>query len=424
MEIISAKYLLPMTKDCPIENQRAIAIELDQIVDIDKKETLINRYPNSQIRDYPNSVIMPGLINAHCHLDLVNYSCQQTEEFEPKSLPNELIDNLIEAIQYKQDAKIEEVLEGVKRGALRLIETGVTSVGEVTHFEGSFNVLDELGMRGVVFSEVLAGHATKVQENFEVALALADRHMTTSDARIQVGLGPYSSYTLSRQLLKVIGQHAKQASIPIQIHAAESFAEMEFFFDSQGPIANFLFPMLGWKEMPPEQRKTPVQYLHDIGFLDAPVTIVGGLHLSKSDFPLLARNLSHVVYCPTYNEHMKLGTLPYGKLVEAGIPIGIGTECWNGRLGFNMWEELRCALMTGSNPIPAPVDLIKMATIGGARVLELDHITGTIEKGKKADIIVVNIPKIEDEQHLYASLIEQTQPHHVELVMVDGKILK
>ncbi|MFH1653869.1 MAG: amidohydrolase family protein [Pseudomonadota bacterium] len=424
MEIISAKYMLPMTNGCPVIEDNAIATDLDRIVDIGSKEDLVKRYPTAELKEYPGSVLMPGLVNAHCHLDLVNFSCIDNEEFEPATPPEDPIENLIATILYKQDAKPDRVYVGMQRGAMRLIETGVTCIGDVTHFEGTFRLLDEVGLRAVVFPEVLAGIGPQTKDRFEVALALIDKYMSASHTRIQLGIGPYSPYTLSRQLLKIISQHAREASIPIQIHAAETFAEMEFFFDSQGPIATELFPALGWKELPPEQRKTPIQYLSDIGFLDAPVTIVGALHLSKGDCPLLARNLTQVIYCPSNNEYLKLGTLPYGNLVKAGIPIGIGTEQWRGRLGFNLWEELRIASKRGSNPIPTAQELVRMATIGGARTLGLSHNIGTIENGKKADFIVITPSKKFSKGRLYEDLIETTQPQHIVLVVVNGKILK
>lgn len=424
MEIIIAKYFLPMTNGAPIERDSGVAFELNRIVDTGSRAELLDRYPNAEVKEFSTSVLMPGIVNSHCHLDITNYTCKESEDFEPEVSPDELIDYLIASINYKETSEQEDVIPGMQRAIKRLIETGVTSVGEVSHYEVSFKLLKESGLRGVVFPEVVAGQFKLVKDRFEVALALVDKHLKTSDARVQVGIGPHSPYTLSRQLLKVISQHAKEASIPVQIHAAESFAEMEFFFDSQGPIANSLFPSLGWRELPPQQMKTPVQYLSDIGFLEAPVTIIGGLHLSKQDFPLLSRNLTHVVYCPTFNKRMKLGNLPYGKLVKAGIPIGIGTEAWHGRLGFNMWDELRSALESGATPNPSALELMKMATIGGARVLHLDHVTGTLEKGKKADFIIISEPEIEDEVKLYEELIRNTSPQHISMVVVNGKILK
>ena len=331
MEIITAKYFLPMTNGGNVITNGAIAIELGKIMATGTIDELKEKYPDSEIKSYPDSVLMPGLINAHCHLDLIAF-------FEAGNMDNSNIfpkqedftENLIASIDFKYDANPEQVIIGAQKGISRLIETGTTCLGDVTHFEGIFELIDNSGMRAVIFPEVVAGRAEAAQQRFEIALALAEKYSDLSDDRVQVGIAPYAAYLLSRNLLKIISRHAKDSSIPVMIHAAESFAEMEFFFDSEGPIATEVFPSLGWNDLPPAQRKTPIAYLADIGFFEAPTMVVGGLHLSGSDFPTLARHLVRVVWCPTMNNVMKHGKFPYKKLSEHGIPLELelsaGTE--------------------------------------------------------------------------------------------------
>jgi len=430
MEIITASYALPMTADCPVVKDGAVAVELGRIHAFGKASELKEKFPEASVKSFPEGILMPGLVNAHCHLDLVAFH-------NPYALPGEEItrdesidftQNLLDTIDFKHDTDAERVIEGVQRGINRLIETGVTCVGDMTQFEGTFKLLRETGLRAVVFPEVLAGRGEAAQQKFEVALALIEKYTDATHTRVQVGLGAYAPYLLSRNLLRIMSQHARDASIPLKIHAAESFAEMEFFFDSQGPIATEIFPSLGWQELPPAQRKTPIAYLADIAFFEAPTTIVGGLHLSAKDFPLLARHLTKVVWCPTYNRVMKHGIFPYSKLKEHGIPIGLGTECWIGRLGFNMWEEMRtaCLAESAAQP-PTPREVLRMATLGGARSLGIDHVTGTLEKGKKADFIVVQSPgwkEADGDDALYAGLVEKTEPHHVHHSVVGDNTLK
>ncbi len=420
-----------MTGDCPVEKDGAIAVEMGRIHAFGSREQLLERYPDAEFKEHTGCVLMPGLINAHCHLDLVSY-------FNPDIVPGsevffepeeqlEFASMLVDTIDYKHDAKTEEVIMGIQRGVARLIETGVTCVGDMTHFEGTFKILREAGLRAVVFPEILAGRGELAQQKFEIALALLDKYTDATHDRIRVGLGPYAPYLLSRNLLKIISQHARDAMIPLMIHAAESFAEMEFFFDSQGTIATEVFPSLGWNELPPAQRKTPVTYLSEIGFFEAPTVIVGGLQLADKDFSLLARHLVRVVWCPTVTQSLKHGQFPYGKLSEYGIPTGLGTEIWMERMGFNLWEEMRSAVRIGAQPLPAPREVLRMATIGGARALGLDHITGTLEENKKADYIIVHAPTwdpLEGNDALFERLVRTTEPQHVRKVVVGGAILK
>lgn len=425
MEIITASLSTPMTNGCPVIKDGAIAVELGKIHDFGPFEDIGKKYPDAEVKSYPDCVLMPGLVNCHCHLDLVSYY----EPLVPQDdlFPDQMdfIENLISSIDYKQDTELGVVIDGIQKGITRLIETGVTCVGDMTHYEGTFKLLREMGLRALVFPEILAGRGEAAQQSFEVALALLEKYTDASHDRVRVGLGPYAPYLLSKNLLKIISQHAKEISIPLMIHAAESFAEMEFFFDSQGPIATDIFPALGWHELPPAHRKTPVGFLSEIGFFEAPTTIVGGMHLSANDFPLLARNLVKVAYCPTSNKMMKHGTMPLGKLTEHGIPMGIGTESWHSRLGFNMWEEMRVATKSGSDPLPTHKEAIKMSTIGSARVLGIDHLVGTLEPGKKADFIVVHSRNVDTENDdIYETLVTKTDPQHVKMVVVGGNYLK
>ncbi len=424
MEIIAAAYALPMINGCPVVEDGAIACELGKIMAFGTRAELVERFPEAEVKNYPNEILLPGLVNAHCHLDLIDFQEQALIEADIMLPSQDFIDQIISSIEYKHDADPKRVIAGVQRGIDRLIETGTTCIGDMTHFEGSFHLIAEAGLRAVVFPEILAGRTEAAQARFEVALALVDKYTDASHDRIRVGLGPYAPYLLSRNLLKIISQHAREAGIQLQIHAAESFAEMEFFFDSQGPIATELFPSLGWQDLPPAQHKTPVQYLSEIGFLEAPATIIGGLHLAANDFPILRRQLTRIVYCPSSNEAMKHGTFPYGKLREFGIPLGLGTDSWGSRKGFSLWDEMRQAVMTGSTPLPTPREALQMATIGGARCLGLDHLTGTLEEGKKADYILVHAVEFSDDDECYKQLISKTEPQHVKCVVVNGHILK
>lgn len=427
MEIITATYALPMTNGCPIVKNGAIAVELGKIHDFGKLNELKSHYPGASVKKNDGCVLMPGLINAHCHLDLVSFHEYRASNVEDEIPIADFTEMLTSSIDFKQEAKPDIIIGGIQKGINRLIETGVSCVGDMTHFEGTFRLLREMGLRAIVFPEILAGRGEIAQQKFEIALALLEKYSDVSHDRVRVGLGPYAPYLLSRNLLKIIARHAKDASIPLVIHAAESFAEMEFFFDSQGPIADEVFPNLGWKELPPAQRKTPIEYLAEIGLFEAATTVVGGMQLSQKDFPQLARFLVTIVCCPSSNKLLKHGTFPYGKLIEHGIPIGLGTDIWHSRLGFNMWEEMRIITKEGAAPLVPSKEALKMATTGGARALGLGHITGSLEKGKKSDYIIVDIHSAGKElegETVYDYLVKKTESHHVKEVVVGDKILK
>ena len=138
----------------------------------------------------------------------------------------------------------------------------------------------------------------------------------------------------------------------------------------------------------------------------------------------MARHLTQVVYSPITNAVMGHGTLPLAKLRDAGIPIGLGSQLWNGKSGLCLWTEMREALRQGSDPLPSAAELLRMATIGGARVLGLEQECGTLEMGKQADIIAVKLHENCSEKNLSERIVQDTEDSDISYVSVAGDVLK
>jgi len=421
MELITAKYLLPMDGEA-IEDG-GIVTEFGKIKAVGKAGELKKEFASAEESHYPTSVVMPGLINAHTHIDLsgaFNIGAEESAGRGP-----DYIDWLITILNHRNKLSIKDTIINSQAALKYMIEAGVTCIGDMTCFEGIFNIVEEMGVRATIFPEIYSGAGEGAQDRFETALALAEKYIDKNNDLINVGLGPFSPYLLSRNLLVIISQHAKNMGVPLQIHAAESFSEMEFFYDSRGSIATNLFPALGWTdELPPPHHKTPIQFLSEIGFLEAAPAIIGGLHLGARDFAVFTRNMCRTIYCPRTNQFLGHGTFPFGKLREHGIPIGIGTDTLNGAAGFTLWDEMRFIQQTAITPIPSAKEILQMATIGGARVLSLENITGSLSAGKEADYIVVDLPECPTTSLVYDTIIRHTKANNVKKVVVSGEILK
>lgn len=414
MELITAKYILPIDQD--IITDGAIAIESGKIITVGPANILKTQYPDATVKSFDTHVLMPGLVNAHAHLDLTYFLGEDTS----------FIGWLISMLKYQRSAEMPQLIPAIQRGLSQVIASGTTCVGDFASCEASFQLAKEMGIRTVIFPSIAGGLGAQAQDRFESALALVEKYLDEDEPTISAGLGPSAPYLLSRHLLRVTSQHAKEMGVPLMIHVTESFPEMEFFFDSQGPIGTELFPSLGWgNDLPPAFRKTPIQYLNDIGFLDAQPTIIGGIHLSARDFALLARHMCRVVFCPRANKVFGHGKFPWTKLHDNGIPVALGTEATHQPPDFNLWQEMKTVLEGDlASDKPSAKDLIHMATMGGARALGLEHRIGSLTAGKLADIIAVEVPQMPDVHFLHDSLIRQTTPLHVRLVMVGGNILK
>lgn len=414
MELITAKFVIPVDRDTIPDG--AVVIDGGKIVAVDTAEKLKADYPDATVRDCGTQVLMPGLVNAHAHLDLTHFLGDDAG----------FIRWLVSMLKYQRDTDIQQLIPPIQRGLRQVIASGTTCVGDFAGCEASFQLAREMGVRTVIFPTIAGGLGSQAQDRFESALALVEKYLDEDEPTIHTGLGPFAPYLLSRHLLRVTSQHAKELGVPLMIHATESFPEMEFFFDSQGTIGTELFPSLGWgNDLPPAFRKTPIQYLNDIGFLDAQPTIIGGIHLGARDFALLARHMCRVVFCPRANKVFGHGKFPWTKLHDNGIPVALGTEATHQPPDFNLWQEMKTVLEDEQiSDKPTAQDLMHMATMGGARALGLEHRIGSLTPGKLADMIVVDAPQMADPHFLLDSLIRQTTPLHVRLVMVNGQILK
>ena len=412
MNIITADLLITMVNGDPVVKNGGIAMDGANITCVGTADELKKKYPEVQVQHFKNSVLMPGLVCAFSRPELGAFRCIG-------GIPSDSISLDAAAIDQQKQLDESKSKETIKSEFARWVESGITTLGAVTQSAATFKIAKDAGIRAVVMPEITGGASDEAQDTFETALALVDEN--SGNGRVRAGLAPASAYLLSRPLLKLTAEHAKQAKLPLHIRASASFAEMEFFFDSQGPIANLLFPRLGWKQIPPPHRQTPIQYLAEIGFLNAKTSIVGGAQLAGRDFPLLAKYSTKVIWCPRLQKTLNSGRFPWRKLSESGIPVAIGCEDWALPEG-NLWQEMRIALTDDmvDGDVTAK-DLLYAATIGGARSLRLENEIGSFEEGKKADYIIVNKPDGED---VYEALIANTDAMAIVSAVVDGEVVK
>lgn len=424
MQIISAKYLVPMDGEPIVDG--CVAIEGDEIIDVGQEKDILSRYTGAIHEDYPHHVIMPGLINCHTHLDLSLYQDFPDDPVRHPGVQVDFVKWLMGCINYKKSIAPSQQLLAVEWGADECLQSGTTCVADMSTYQGVFSVLQQKNLRGVVFPEVLSINNEVAKDLFESALAVIEKYMDSDADIVNVGAGPHSPYTLSRNLLRIMSQYSRTSQIPLMIHAAESFSEMEFFNNSTGDIAEKLFPNIGWDELPPEHRRTPIQHLSQIGFLDASPLLVGCTQVTPTDLDHIAQSGSKVVITPRSHMNLQQGIAPYKEMTERHILTTLGTDGIPSVENLSLWEEMRAFIAQHSDATHLTGhDVLSMVTCHAAKALDMDDEIGTITKGKKADMILIdisNIPQSEDD--LLMNLIKGVCNYHIKSVMVGGRNAK
>ncbi|OGP13436.1 MAG: hypothetical protein A3I75_08015 [Deltaproteobacteria bacterium RIFCSPLOWO2_02_FULL_50_16] len=416
MEILTATYLLPIEGD-PIP-QGAIVIDEDHILDLGVQSDILPRYCSAKVTDYPQAVIMPGLVNAHAHLD---------RSTAPSIQPDtSYISWLAEWIRVREDISAVMRRESILNGLYESLHHGTTCIGDMGNHTGALEPLLQSKMRLKIFPEFVGSTRENAPSQFESTLKILDDISNKNSNRLSAGVAPYSSYMLSKEMLSILARHAAYHQIPLKIHMAESFTEMEFFYEAKGEITETLFPSMGWEDAEiPLYRNTPLQYIHKIGLMKNAPILVGCLHLSNQDLELIKKTSSKIVHCPRNNEFFHLGTPPLKKWLEAGIPIGLGTEGRDVSSSLSLWDEMRSVVKTHAHNgrSPTPQEILSIATWGGARTLGLDREIGSLARGKKADLIAVSLPEGTDTPQIFSSLIQETTQEDIKTVVVDGQTL-
>lgn len=424
IQIFTARHLIPIAGD--VLSPGALAVQAGRILDIGAPEALRQKYPDAAVREFPRHVLLPGLVNAHADLSLTHYDKYPHPLPETKDGRFLLMAWLINLSRFKAKLPIADQQKAVADGLEIARRSGTTALGDVCRFPVAVPLYEKSGLRVTVLAEIENLQRATAQEEFEQALALIDEVGHGGHPRLKPGLAPFSAFTISKNLLRILANHALQMKIPLHIVAALSFSEMEFFYDSQGEVTSVLFKEAGWGEerIPPPHHMTPIQYLHEIGLLMAKPAIVGALHLGPTDGALLGNAECPRVFAPLAFEKLQVGEVPWEKILKDRVPWALGTLGRAAGSSLDLWDEMRAVLyrLEGfADRQAAGEAILRAATLGGARALGVEAEIGSFEKNKRADFLAVAAP--EEGEPLAAALIQGIRPSEIVAAFVDGVAL-
>jgi 5-methylthioadenosine/S-adenosylhomocysteine deaminase len=384
----------------------AIAVDHGAILAVGPEAEVTGVYRGREVLDAGGGIVIPGLINAHGHAPMVLF----------RGIADDL--KLMDWLQkyiFPAEAKnvtADFVKAGTRLAALEMLRSGTTTFVDMYYFEDQVaEAAKEAGIRTVAGSTFIDFPAPD-NKTFAEAEAYAERFFKrwAGDPLVVAAAAPHSAYLCKPEQLKAVRALADRYSAPILIHVSESPDEQKQIREKYG--------------------KTPTEHLRDLGFLRKGVLFAHGIWLSASDRAIVKEAQVGVAHCPESNMKLSSGAAPVRDMLAEGIRLGLGTDGAASNNDLDMFEEMLAAALLAKHatgdPTAAPAPaVLEMATLGGARALGMEDRLGSLEPGKRADIVVVGLdaPRLHPLYDPVSHLVYAAKGADVRHVVVEGHVV-
>ncbi len=400
--IIAADKLITKAGTPPLTDG-GIVVRNSRIQDIGSTSYLVKKYRGYRVARLENAVLLPGLVNLHTHLELPPLM----DRIRAADYPGWVL-NLLRA---KRTLSGKDYRDATRKNIETLVATGTTTAAEICTHGMSPEALKRSGLRAVVYREIISME----QDPRRVSLPRVGR----SSQRIRFGLSPHSPHTVSLPALKAVGRFAAARALPLCMHVAETIDEVRLFRQKKSGIAR-IFEAAGWDRAWIPEAPSPVAYLERIGVLRTGFLAVHAVHIDDLDIARIRKAGAAVAHCPRSNREFGNRAMPLAKLLAAGVPVGLGTDSLASSPSLSLWDEMRYAYRVHRSSGISCRRILSLSTSGGARALGLDQEIGSLEPGKRADVIAVPLPK-RNTGDLCSDLLRETES--CIMTMVNGNII-
>jgi 5-methylthioadenosine/S-adenosylhomocysteine deaminase len=374
--LIEARWVVPVEPARSVLAHHAVAITDGLIEAVLPTAEARTQYRANEVVELPNHVLIPGLINLHCHAAMTLMRGLADD------LP--LMDWLKQHIWPAEMRHVSEafVYDGTRLACAEMLRGGVTCFNDMYFFpRDAARAALASGMRGAIGLIVLdfpSPYASDAQDYLSKGLAFRDD--MKNEALLHFCFAPHAPYTVGDDSLRKVATYAGLLDLPVQIHLHETLDEIEQSLKTH--------------------HVRPLQRLRDAGLLGPGLIAVHGVHLEQGEMELLARHGCHVAHCPSSNLKLASGIAPVSALVSAGVNVGLGTDGAASNNRLDMFAEMRLAALLAkgasgdATTLPA-WQALEMATLNAARALSLDDRLGSLTAGKSADIAAVDLSATE-----------------------------
>ncbi|HEY5505896.1 MAG TPA: amidohydrolase family protein [Coriobacteriia bacterium] len=425
--LLAAKYVLPIS--APHIEDGAVLVRGDRIEAVGSRYQLEKDHPDEPVRDFGLAVLMPGFVDLHTHLEY--------------SVFRGAVDDVpytawkMQVSQKQQRLAPDDWRDSAVLGAMEALGSGITTIGDITNSGYSLLAAKEAGLAGIFYREVSTMDKTKVAGRMQQAAEdIEDWQAAIAGCPIEIGIAPHSPYTCHPSLFEACAELAIAKDLPAAIHLAGSQDEYDFVRYGSSALAQDFRVQSGWRDvawMP--TGVSPVRYVLQWGLFQVPrLLAVHCVHVDESDIAILAQNSVAIAHCPRCNAKLGMGNAPLAQFFEHGINVGLGTDSPASANTVDPFDEMRIGLLL-QRGVAGESDFtryftartfIRLATIWGARALGLEDEVGSLEPGKRADIVAVDLsssPHMVPTADPYSAIVHTSNQKDVSMTMVAGRIL-
>ncbi len=403
--LIFGGTVVTMNSERAVIEDGGIAIKDHKIVAVGSAAEM-KKFRAKETINAAGKVIIPGLINTHTHVPMTLF----------RGLADDLdLNEWLTKYIFPAEAKnVNEafVRAGTKLGLAEMIRGGTTTFADMYYFEDAIaDETSKAGMRGILGETIIDFPVPDAKTPAE-GLANAEKFINKwqSSDLIIPAIAPHAPYTVSTENLMAVRKLSDKLKAPILIHAAETKKEVDDIKAAKG--------------------ETPVEYLNKIGFLNERVTAAHTVHITDNEIAILKAKNVGSAHCPQSNMKLASGVAPIVKMLFADVAVGLGTDGAASNNDLDMWEEMDTAAklqktFTGDPKAVTAYQALEMATIRGARALHIDDKVGSIEIGKLADLVIVDMDSLHQTPmyNVFSHLVYVTKASDVRTVIVNGKVL-
>jgi 5-methylthioadenosine/S-adenosylhomocysteine deaminase len=403
----SARYVITEDAQRRVIEHGAVAVKDGRILAVGTRTQILARYTAKQRLDRPDAILAPGLINTHTHAAMSLF----------RGIADDLrLQEWLEKYIFPAEAKnvtADFVRWGTRLACLEMLLGGTTTFTDMYYFEDVVaETAKEAGMRGVL-GETIIGFPVADNKTPADALAYTERYLKrfAGDPLIVPAIAPHALFTNSEESLKAARALANKYNAPLLIHLSETKKEND---DEQA-----------------KRHQSPTKTLDSLGIFNGRTLGAHGVWLDEADLAIIKQRGVGIAHCPSSNMKLASGVAPVTRMLELDLPVGLGPDGPAGSNNdFNLFEEMDLAAklqkVTTGNPQAVPASAaLEMATIRGARALGMEKEIGSLEPGKRADMILVSIAR-PNAQPLYdavSQMVYALKASDVRDVMVNGKVV-